>query len=39
VVGHGPTLLAELTKPLDLKFVSRTEFGSGAVVLRYEPKR
>jgi len=39
VVGHGPTLLAGLTKPLDLKFVSRTEFGSGAVVLRYEPKR
>ena len=39
VVGHGPTLFAGLTKPLDLKIVSRLEFGSGAVAMRYEPRR
>jgi dihydrofolate reductase len=39
VAGHGPTLLAGLSKPLDLKLVSRREFGSGAVAMRYEPRR
>ena len=39
LVGHGPTLFAGLSKPLDLKLVSRLEFGSGAVAMRYEPKR
>ncbi len=39
VVGHGPTLFAGLSKPLDLKLVSRLEFGSGAVAMRYEPRR
>jgi len=39
VVGHGPTLFAGLSKPLDLKLVSRLEFGSGAIAMRYEPKR
>src|ERR671911_1560766 len=39
VVGHGPTLFAGLSKYVDLKLVSRREFGSGAVALRYEPKR
>ena len=39
VAGHGPTLFAGLSKHLDLKLVSRREFGSGAVVLRYEPRR
>ena len=39
VAGHGPTLLAGLSKPLDLKLVSRREFGSGAVAMRYELKR
>jgi dihydrofolate reductase len=39
VVGHGPTLLAGLSKPLDLKLVSCFEFGSGAVAMRYEPRR
>ncbi|HTF91079.1 MAG TPA: dihydrofolate reductase family protein [Planctomycetota bacterium] len=39
LVGHGPTLFAGLSKPLDLKLVSRLEFGSGCVVLRYEPRR
>jgi dihydrofolate reductase len=37
--GHGPTLFAGLSKPLDLKLVSRLEFGSGAVAIRYEPRR
>src|SRR5262249_39429133 len=39
LAGHGPTLFAGLTKPIDLKFVGRLEFGSGAVALRYEPRR
>jgi dihydrofolate reductase len=39
IAGHGPTLFAGLSKYVDLKLVSRLEFGSGAVVLRYEPRR
>jgi dihydrofolate reductase len=39
LVGHGPTLFAGLSKHVDLKLVSRLEFGSGVVALRYEPKR
>jgi dihydrofolate reductase len=39
LVGHGPTLFAGLSKPLDLKLVSRLEFGSGAVAMRYAPRR
>lgn len=39
VVGHGPTLFAGLSKHVDLKLVSRLEFGSGAVAMRYEPRR
>jgi dihydrofolate reductase len=39
VVGHGPTLFAGLTKYVDLKLMDRLEFGSGAVALRYEPRR
>jgi dihydrofolate reductase len=39
VAGHGPTLFAGLSKPLDLKLVNRREFGSGAVAMRYEPRR
>ncbi len=39
VVGHGPTLFAGLSKPLELKLVSRLEYGSGAVAMRYEPRR
>jgi dihydrofolate reductase len=38
VVGHGPTLFAGLSKRLDLKLVSRLEFGSGAVAMQYEPR-
>ena len=39
LAGHGPTLFAGLSRHLDLKLVSRLEFGSGAVALRYEPRR
>jgi dihydrofolate reductase len=39
LAGHGPTLFAGLSKPVDLKLVSRLEFGSGAVAMRYEPRR
>jgi dihydrofolate reductase len=39
IAGHGPTLFAGLSKPLDLKLVSRLEFGSGMVAMRYEPRR
>ncbi len=38
LAGHGPTLFAGLSKHVDLKLVSRLEFCSGAVVMRYEPK-
>jgi dihydrofolate reductase len=38
LVGHGPTLFAGLSKLVDLKLVSRLEFGSGAVAMRYEPR-
>ena len=39
LVGHGPTLFAGLSQRVDLKLVSRLEFGSGAVAMRYEPRR
>jgi dihydrofolate reductase len=39
LAGHGPTLFAGLSKYVDLKLVNRREFGSGAVAMRYEPKR
>jgi dihydrofolate reductase len=39
VAGHGPTLFAGLSKRIDLKLVSRLELGSGAVAMRYEPRR
>jgi len=39
IVGHGPTLFAGLSKRVDLKLVSRKEFRSGAVAMRYEPRR
>lgn len=39
LAGHGPTLFAGLSKHLDLKLTSRLELGSGAVALRYEPRR
>ena len=38
LVGHGPTLFAGLSRRIDLKLVSRLEFASGAVAMRYEPR-
>ena len=39
LAGHGPTLFAGLSKHIQLRLMSRLEFGSGAVALRYEPRR
>jgi dihydrofolate reductase len=39
LAGHGPTVFAGLSEHVDLKFVSRLEFASGAVAMRYEPRR
>ena len=39
VAGHGPRLLDGLSQPLDLELMSRLEYGSGAVALRYELRR
>src|SRR6202795_2881869 len=39
LAGDGPTLFAGLSKRIDLKLVSRLEFGSGVVAMRYEPRR
>src|SRR5262249_3569776 len=38
LAGHGPTLFSGLSKYVDLRLVSRLEFGSGAVAMRYEPR-
>ena len=39
LAGHGPTLFAGLSKLIDLKLMSRLEFASGAVAMRYEPRK
>ena len=39
VAGHGPTLLAGLQERVELELVGRQEFRSGAVALRYRPRR
>lgn len=39
LAGHGPTLFAGLSKSVDLQLVSRLELTSGAVAMRYEPRR
>ena len=39
VAGHGPALFAGLSRPIELKLVGRKELASGAVAMRYEPKR
>ena len=39
IAGHGPTLFAGLSKVVDLKLVGRRELPSGAVAMRYEPRR
>ena len=39
LAGQGPTLFAGLSRRIDLKLVSRLEFGSGVVAMSYEPRR
>jgi dihydrofolate reductase len=39
LAGHGPSLFAGLSKHVDLRLVSRLEFGSGAMAMRYELRR
>lgn len=39
LAGHGPTLLAGLRERVTLELVDREEFRSGAVALRYRPRR
>lgn len=39
VAGHGPTLFAGLSRPVDLQHTGRHELKSGAVVLQYALKR
>ncbi|MEV5766416.1 dihydrofolate reductase family protein [Micromonospora sp. NPDC052213] len=39
LAGHGPTLFAGMSKHVHLRLVSRLEFASGAVAMRYEPRR
>src|ERR1700683_2891016 len=39
LVGRGPTLFAGLSNHVDLRLLSRLEFGSGAVAMRYKPRR
>ena len=39
IVGRGPALFAGLTKLVDLRLMSRLEFTSGAMAMRYEPRR
>jgi riboflavin biosynthesis pyrimidine reductase len=39
VAGHGPPWSRGLSKHIELRLVSRLEFGSGAVAMRYEPRR
>jgi dihydrofolate reductase len=38
IAGHGPTLLAGLSKIIDLQLLSRVELGSGTVAMTYVPK-
>src|ERR671928_368944 len=39
LAGHGPALFAGLSKYIDLRLVSQQQFRSGAVAMRYEPRR
>jgi dihydrofolate reductase len=39
LAGHGPAPFAGLSTYVDLRLVGRQEFSSGAVALRYEPRR
>jgi dihydrofolate reductase len=39
LAGHGPKLLAGLSKYVELRLIAQLWLASGAVVMRYEPKR
>ena len=39
LAGRGPTLFEGPPEPVDLRLVGRAEWASGAVALRYEPRR
>lgn len=39
LAGYGPAPFAGLSKPLDLTLVDRQEFGSGAVAMKYVPRK
>jgi dihydrofolate reductase len=39
IAGHGPALFAGLSHHVDLTLVSRLEFNSGAMAMRYAPRR
>lgn len=39
LAGHGPTLFAGLSEPIELALVDRHEFRSGAVAMRYRDDR
>lgn len=39
IAGRGPTLFAGMAQPLELALVERIDFPSGAMALRYVPKR
>ncbi len=39
LVGYGLSMFAGLSTYVDLKLVDRLEFGSGAVAMRYVPRR
>jgi len=39
IAGHGPTPFAGLSHYVELRLVDRIELSSGAVALRYEPRR
>lgn len=38
LAGHGPTLFAGLSTPIDLTLVGELKFSSGAVAMRYRPR-
>lgn len=38
IAGHGPYVLAGLSRYVDLELVHREELGEGSVVLRYRPR-
>ena len=39
IAGHGPTLLAGLSQHVALELVGRQPLGSGAVAMRFRPRR